>query len=362
MGNKFLIGVIAGATAVVIILGVMVSLNGNSSRAKGNETVTPVPEAVVTSTPTSTPVSVAEFKSPTLTPPATDPTATSAAPPTNTPPLPTETPTLAPTNTPPPTDTPIPTETFTATPTPTATQTPPPTNTPTITSTPTRVSPPTPIPEAIVAAPAGVVILRSGPGNEYSQVASLPNGTKLDVLRWVIGKKEWLKVVANSGSVEAIEGYVNTASNLIRVNVDLDEIPPIYEFGPALLEPKRYESRAVEALITFKWQDYGSLAAEQVYSIILVRDDLSDADACYHWQTKAPEVAFKPADYNCTPGDYTWGVGIATKLGLTAEGETIWRDDSQFDERYPIGIGVPHSGKPRDNTSNGGEDDGNFRP
>jgi hypothetical protein len=210
-----------------------------------------------------------------------------------------------------------------------------------------------PTPDAAVAAPNGVVILRSGPGPDYDQVASLSNGTRLNVQRRVSGKADWIKVEINAGSTDSLAGYVNLASDLIRVNVSLDDLPLIYEFGPALYEPPRFETRAVEALITFKWQDYGELAADQFYSIILVRDDLSDAESCFHWQTKEPEVAFKPANYGCTPGDYHWGVGLATKIG-EKDGEIIWRDDSEFDERSPIGIGVPHSGRPSNGDDGGG--------
>jgi hypothetical protein len=126
----------------------------------------------------------------------------------------------------------------------------------------------------------------------------------------------------------------------------------MYEFGPHLLEPKQFETRAIDALITFKWHNYGPLAEHQIYSIILVRDDLPDAASCYHWQTKVPEVAFKPKDHNCTPGDYHWGVGLATDLSGGQADEPIWQDDSEFDERNPIGIGQPHSKRPQSSGNN----------
>jgi len=113
----------------------------------------------------------------------------------------------------------------------------------------------------------------------------------------------------------------------------------------------------VEANITFTWSEY-PLAEHQFYSIILVRDDLTDGEACYHWQTKEPAVTFKPADHGCTPGAYHWGVGIATDLAESRGPERIWRDDSAFDERNPIGLGMPHPDRPSggSSNSNGGDD------
>lgn len=131
-----------------------------------------------------------------------------------------------------------------------------------------------------------------------------------------------------------------------------------FRFGPKLLEPIRFASYPPEETIRFTWESLPLQGEHQYYSVILVRDDLSDAEACFHWQVKEPETFIKPADHGCTPGDYHWGVGIATDLSA-GEGDFIWRDDSQFDERFPIGIGVPHSGgKPGSGDSSGGESNG----
>jgi uncharacterized protein YraI len=204
-------------------------------------------------------------------------------------------------------------------------------------------------PDAVVMAPGSVVLLRSYPGDDYGVIHTLPDGTALQVLRRVYNKDNWIKVAVNPGSEERIEGYVTTASGLIKVNVDLNDVPPIYEFGPTLLKPEPSVQRALEEPITFKWQDYGVLEEHQYYSLILYRDDLSEKDACYHDQYKVPEALIKPEDYDgCTPGVYYWGVGIATKiLGedgkpmLGEDGRLIWRDDSERDHRRVIGLSVP---------------------
>jgi hypothetical protein len=242
-----------------------------------------------------------------------------------------------------------------AAPTPTPTPTETPTTTP---SPPATAAPAGPTPEAIVTTPTGVVLLRVGPGENYDSVATLPDGTILDVLRWVHHKDNWLKVAVNPDTGDRIEGYVPIASGAIKVNVDLKDIPPIYEFGPQLFEPKRFETRAVSDFITFTWQDYGTLEEHQYYSLIIVRDDLEDEDACYHWQTKQTELIIKPEDYNCTPGAYHWGVGLATDL-LGGKGEKPdWRDDSASDERSPIGLGIPHPDEPKDDSGGGGDGGG----
>ena len=151
-------------------------------------------------------------------------------------------------------------------------------------------------------------------------------------------KPDWIKVAVNPDSGERIKGYVNIASGLITLNAPLENVSPIYEFGPKLLEPIRFASYSVEDAITFKWQDYVSLEEDQHYSVILVRDDNSDEESCYHWQTKETEVSFTPEDHDCTDGAYHWGVSIATDL--SGGEKTHWRSDSEFNERNPLGLGI----------------------
>jgi hypothetical protein len=165
---------------------------------------------------------------------------------------------------------------------------------------------------------------------------------------------DWIKVAVNPNSNERLEGYVNIASGYIEINVELPDLPPIYEFGPALSEPRRFESRSTGDFITFKWSDYGALEEDQYYSLIIVRDDLEDEAACYHWQTKDTEMIIRPEDYeNCTAGAYHWGVGIATKMFnedgtpmLDKDGKQVWRDDSERDERFPLDLGISHPDAP----------------
>jgi hypothetical protein len=256
-------------------------------------------------------------------------------------PTPTSTPTV--TDTPTPTSTPIPTSTPTNTLTPTSTSTATPTQTPTPVDTPTPI--PTP-PQARVVAANGLES-RSGPGADYGVIDTLPNGTPLDVLRRVVDKDDWIKVSVGPDSDDSIKGYVHIAPGSIKINVKLNDIPLMYEFGPKLYEPEPFADRPVDEMITFKWQDYGPLEEHQYYSIILVLDGLSDEHSCYHGQTKEPGVSFKPEDYGCIRGDYHWGVSIATNLAC-GRGEPNWRDDSERDERNPIGIGIPYSGGPKD--------------
>jgi hypothetical protein len=310
-------------------------------------------------------VSLTEQTSPPLV--AVEPSATDTSTPT-----PTQTPTPTNTTTPTkviststPTDTPLPT--YTPTPTSSPTNSPPPTDTPTVTATPAPTETPIPTPtyaptpiaaDAVVAASSNVVLLRSGPGPDYESLATLSAGTALDVLRWVHHKEEWIKVAVNPDSGERIEGYVNIASGYLEINVDLKDLPPIYEFGPAPFEPKRFETRAIGDFITFKWQDYGVLEEHQYYSLILVRDDLEDEDACYHWQTKETEVVIRPEDYECGGGAYHWGVGIATDLTQGIGNEREWRDDSERDERSPLGLGIPHPDAPADGSGGDGGEGG----
>ncbi len=303
----------------------------------------------------------------------------------------TSSPTASPTNTPMPTRTITPTPPNTPTPTPAPTEmpippadtsTPTPTYTPeplTETPTPSPTYTPTPIPPtatskpvaesglgltwgAVVDAPGGIVTMRSGPGDECDKIHDLPDGTLLEVMRRVHYKDDWIKVAANPDTDERIEGYVNIASGLIKVNIDLGAVPPIYEFGPRLLEPRPSAHFALEDLITFTWEDYGVLEENQYYSLIVFRDDLSEEEACYHSQHKVSQVVLRPKDYGgCTPGIYYWGVSVATKLSSGAAGEPIWRDDSERDHRSIVGFAVvpPDAG---DSGDSGDEGEGEFHP
>jgi hypothetical protein len=234
----------------------------------------------------------------------------------------------------------------------------------------------------MVAVPNGLEML-CGPGtkpngiDKYDLIAIVPQETPLEVLRRVVGKDDWIKVgvkrdridIANvncpgrtsvfSASEDSVEGWVSRSA--IKVKVELSGISPMYEFGPHLLDPKPFAERAVDETIIFTWQDYGPLVENQIYSLLLVRDDLPDDKSCYHWQTTVPEISLKPKDYDCTPGDYYWRVGLATNLNPQGT-EPIWQDDSEFDERNPIGIGQPHSKKPRDSGSGRGTGEIPFVP
>lgn len=275
------------------------------------------------------------------------------------------------------------------TPTPTDTSVPPtdnPTPTDTLawpTDTPTPVPPPTAIPipvDAVAAAINGVELL-CGPGtkpnstDKYDLITVVPQGTGLDVLRRVVGKEDWIKVGVERNSVDIanvscpgstsvfsesgdnVEGWVLLGA--IEVNIELSNISSMYEFGPHLLNPEPFAQRSIEDIITFTWQDYGSLAENQIYSLMIVRDGLPDAESCYHWQTKTPEMMLKFKDFeNCTRGDYHWSVGLATDLSGGIGDTRNWRDDSEFDERNPIGIDQPHSGAKSANNSIGGSGGG----
>jgi hypothetical protein len=193
------------------------------------------------------------------------------------------------------------------------------------------------------------VELRKGPNKDnYGLIDTLPQGTSLNNLRPVVRNEAWMQAMAAKLDVsEPITGYVTTAPGSVQLNVQLDDFPPIYEFGPAPLEPKWGETRSTGETITFKWQeDYAELEEHQFYSLILVRDDLEDKDACFHWQTKETEMVVKPEDYGCGGGAYHWGVGIATDLAEGAGNGPDWRDDSERDERFPLGLDIPHPDRP----------------
>jgi hypothetical protein len=122
---------------------------------------------------------------------------------------PTPTVTLTPTNTATPTLTPSPTNTATPTLTPS--------NTPTATRTPTPTLSPTPTPDAVVQSRSGV-ILRTGPGTFYFQVATVRNGSFLTVLGRT-EDSEWIKVRFRTS-----EGWVSAAA--LKIYLDLEGIAP----------------------------------------------------------------------------------------------------------------------------------------
>ncbi|MCB0168267.1 MAG: hypothetical protein KDI79_28830 [Anaerolineae bacterium] len=284
-----------------------------------------------TPTPTETPLIVAVITSPSTPSPTKSPSRTLT-------PTSTNAPTLEP-------DPPTPTFTPTASPSPSPIP-------PTPTETPILLPPTsTPVPaDAIVNATDGLQ-LHVGPGEAYDVKATLSPGTPLEILQRVVNNDNWLKVLTTSPPGQIIDGFVAINSDAVAINVDLNEIPPIYEYGPKLLEPERFKDYPVEANITFTWNGY-PLAEHQFYSIILVRDDLTDGEACFHWQATEPVITIKPEDYGCTPGAYHWGVGIATDLTAGVGDKRIWRDDSASDERNPIGLGIPHPDRPT-NDNNG---------
>lgn len=319
-------------------------------------------------TPTVTIAIVNKTDTPTITPTDT-PTAKPIQPSTEI--IPTFTPTTTPTNTP--TETPTATATSTATPTHTPTATSTYTSTPTETPTeePTTEIEPTvelPQPDAMVSAPTGLVSLRSGPGENYDVITTLPNNISLKILRRVYNKENWLKVEVNPDSSEQIVGYIEkTASGFIEVNIDLDNIPLMYEFGPMPNEPKRFETLALNDPKTFTWNPAPlPLEKDQYYSVILIQDQWSDEDACFHWQTKDTMMVIRPGESDCNIAAFNWGVGIATKLfaedGITPltdeSGRQVWRDDSEFDERIPIGIGIPHPHRTPETGGSGGNSGG----
>ena len=286
---------------------------------------------------------------PTATMAAPSPTHTATMPPPSTPtPSPSDTPTSSPTATSLPSETPTPTVTPTTTLTPTATDTAtiPATSIPSPTATLISLEPSDPLADAVITLNNGFVSLRRGPGPDYEVVGTLRKGDKLEVQQRLFDNDDWLKVSVNSDSGEGVTGWVTTDSTVVDINVELADVPPMYEFGPHLLTPKPFESRGVDGLIEFQWEapPY-PLTEYQYYSLLLVRDDLSPADACFHWQTKEPSLSLTPDNEGCTAGAYNWRVGIATDLN-GGVGERNWRDDTEFDEANPIGIGIPHPGRP----------------
>jgi len=322
---------------------------------------TPVPDDTVTPTISAT-------SSPTALPTHT-PTPSKTTTPTSTPP---DTPTLTPvatdtpvpathTSTPKSTDTPRPP---TATPTTTSpTSTPiPPTKTPTLSPTSTPIpatATPEPVAEsglgptwgAVVDVPGGLVTIRSGPGDEYDKIHDLPDGTLLEVMRTVHNKPDWIKVVVNPDTEEPIKGYVNIASGLVKLNTPLENVPPIYEFGPKLHEPKPGAVYSPEDVTWwFSWETF-DLKPAQYYSFRLVLDVEPEATPCIHTQVKDPEVYLNPDDQDCPRGAYYWTVVLATDLSGGHKSE--WREDSEFSLKNHFGIGMPHPNVP---SADGGDD------
>ena len=215
-------------------------------------------------------------------------------------------------------------------------------------------------PEAVVA--GGIVPLRSGPGDSYDPILTLPDGTALVVLRRVYNKDNWIKVAVNPGSLERIEGYVNIASGLIRLNVPLGDIPLIYEFGPKLYEPKQGTVYSPEDIVWwFTWERF-DLKPDQYYSFRLIPDFGLEAIPCIHTQIQNPggqtqninpEVHINPADHNCQRGAYYWTVVIASDL--SGGNKSKWREDSEFNHKNYFGIGMPHPNAPHDTEEDRGE-------
>ncbi len=187
---------ISAAIVVLLLIGIFVVLFGRRGPAESASRTATALALIPTTTQTFT-------ASPTKT---TTPTDTSTA-------TPTTVPTATLTETPTATETATPTATLTLTNTSTATVMPTPSNTPTITRTPTRTLSPTPVPDAVVAARAGVT-LRIGPGTVYPPVTTAKSGAFLSV----VSRTEdgtWLKVRYRSA-----EGWVSAKFLTIYVNLN----------------------------------------------------------------------------------------------------------------------------------------------
>jgi uncharacterized protein YraI len=221
------------------------------------------------------------------------------------------------------------------------------------------VEPPTPtatpvlVCDAVVNAPGGIVTLRSGPGDDYDSICTLPDGTTLDVLRRVYDKDNWIKVAVNPDS-ERVEGYVNIASGLIQVNVDLEDVPPIYEFGPVLNQPEQWVAPSIGDTLWFTWERF-ELKPDQCYSVRVVPDVGPESIPCIHIQVQNPvEPDRNPGEFlklDCPRGAYYWSVVVATKLPEGSEHK--WREDSEFSHKHYFGIGVPHPNTPREKLEEG---------
>lgn len=152
-------------------------------------------------------------------------------------------------------------------------------------------------------------------------------------------------------------------TNAISLTKDWEEIPEIYQFGPKPGFPDAGLSRSIDETTTFTWGEY-PLKEHQFYSVSIVRAGSPNSEACIHIQVRVPYVELKPEEKGCTRGPYYWGVGIATELAQIDEakilqgqgGEAVWRDDSVFDERFPLGLSdnAP-SGGPRRVSSDKGD-------
>lgn len=318
----------------------------------------------------NTPVVAAEFTATPTSPPSATPTTTPLPVSTDTPsPTLTETATEIPSATATSTGTPTPTEPPPTTPTsppapvsPTVMPSPSPVISPTPIFTPSPAPPPAPPADAVITLDNGFVSLRRGPSSDYEVVGTLRKGDQLEIRQRLFDNGDWLKVSVNSDSGEGVTGWVTTDPAVVDINVDLADVPQMYEFGPHLLVPRPFESRGVDGLIEFEWAAAPyPLADHQYYSLLLVRDDQSDAEACFHWQTRETKLSLTPEEEGCTAGAYGWRVGIATDLN-GGVGERDWRDDTEFDEKNPIGIGIPHPGKPSDGGGGGDNPSGGIAP
>lgn len=259
-----------------------------------------------------------------------------------------------------PTDVPVPTETPEL-----PTYTPHPSNTPTIKPNPTPTNTSTPSPEAIVVAEK--LNLRTGPGTGYNIIASLIQGTVLEILG-ANSANSWIKVATD----KEIAGWVAAAPQFVEIRNVADGIPlvtipptptlaitptpvasptPKYEYGPKLFEPARWASVGVGSYVDFKWESR-SLNLDQYYSIRVIRENSPPEDYCIHKQTQDSSIYLKLIDVNgqnCPAGDYYWSVAIATKL---SDGD--WQLDSNQNEKNHFGIGAPHSNAPSTSEEGGG--------
>jgi uncharacterized protein YraI len=218
-------------------------------------------------------------------------------------------------------------------------------------------------PRAVVVAENGLN-LRSGPGINYDVISYLSTDTVLEI--WGRdASKRWIQVSPvdslTTGWVSA--NYVAIETNLTSIPVV--EVPPLpspsptytptsaveykYESGPRLFEPRPFASVPIGEAVRFSWEEF-PLDEYEYYSIRVLRDDFAPENACIHFQTRDPEVIL---ELNCPAGAYTWSVAIALDL---SEGNRLeWQENSRKNELNPLGIGMPHPGRPSD----GGSDEGN---
>ncbi|HRV95503.1 MAG TPA: SH3 domain-containing protein, partial [Anaerolineae bacterium] len=82
--------------------------------------------------------------------------------------------------------------------------------------------------------------MRSGPGVNYGVEATLRQGTPLELLQYVADNSNWLKVSTTSTTTQIIKGFVSNNPDQLAINLNLNELPLIYEYGPKLFEPQRF--------------------------------------------------------------------------------------------------------------------------